>query len=88
MDAGFTVVEALKTCAKSVGNRAVRHTIQEMHEALLRGETFSDELDRHRDLIPPVVNQLVVVGEQAGTLNKTTVHIRAHLRREVEAYAN
>lgn len=88
MDAGFTVVEALKTCAQSVGNRAVRKTIQEMHEALLRGEKFSDELDRHRDLIPPVVNQLVVVGEQTGTLNKTTVHIRAHLRREVEAYTN
>ncbi len=88
MDAGFTVVEALKTCTKSVGNRAVRKTIAEMHEALLRGEKFSDELDRHRDLIPPVVNQLVVVGEQTGTLSKTTVHIRAHLRREVEAYTN
>ena len=88
MDAGFTVVEALRTCTNSVGNRAVRKSIGEMHEALLRGEKFSDELDRHRDLIPPVVNQLVVIGEQTGTLNKTTVHIRAHLRREVEDYTN
>ena len=36
----------------------------------------------------PVVNQLVLVGERTGTLSKTTVHIRAHLRREVEAYTN
>jgi type IV pilus assembly protein PilC len=88
MDAGFTVVEALKASAKSVGNRAVRLRIQSMHEALLRGEKFSNELERHRDLFPPVVNQLVVVGEQTGTLSKTTVHIRAHLRREVEHYTN
>jgi len=88
MDAGFTVVEALESCAKSVGNRAIRQSILEMHEALTRGERFSDELGRHGDLFPPVVKQLVVVGEKTGTLSKTTVHIRAHLRREVETYTN
>ncbi|MEO8493729.1 MAG: type II secretion system F family protein [Planctomycetota bacterium] len=88
MDAGFTVVEALESCAKSVGNRAIRKSILEMHEALTRGERFSDELGKHGDLFPPVVKQLVVVGEKTGTLSKTTVHIRAHLRREVETYTN
>jgi type IV pilus assembly protein PilC len=88
MDAGFTVVEALKACSQAVGNRRIRHTIAEMHEALTRGERFSEELARRGDLFPPVVNQLVIVGEKTGTLSKTTVHIRAHLRREVEAYTN
>jgi len=88
MDAGFTVVEALDSCAAAVGNRAIRASIREMHAALTRGERFSDELARHGDLFPPVVNQLVVVGEKTGTLSKTTVHIRAHLRREVETYTN
>ncbi|MDA1055501.1 MAG: type II secretion system F family protein [Planctomycetota bacterium] len=88
MDAGFTVVEALESCSKAVGNRAIRQSITEMHEALTRGERFSDELARHEDLFPPVVKQLVVVGEKTGTLSKTTVHIRAHLRREVETYTN
>jgi type IV pilus assembly protein PilC len=88
MDAGFTVVEALKSCAGAVGNRAVRQSINEMHDALTNGERFSDELARHSDLFPPVVNQLVIVGEKTGTLSKTTMHIRAHLRREVETYTN
>lgn len=88
MDAGFTVVEALESCAKAVNNRAIRQSIQEMHSALTRGERFSDELGRHDELFPPVVRQLVVVGEKTGTLSKTTVHIRAHLRREVETYTN
>jgi type IV pilus assembly protein PilC len=88
MDAGFTVVEALEASAKSVGNRAIRQSIIEMHASLTRGERFSDELGKHADLFPPVVKQLVVVGEKTGTLSKTTVHIRAHLRREVETYTN
>ncbi|HUG68981.1 MAG TPA: type II secretion system F family protein [Pirellulaceae bacterium] len=88
MDAGFTIVEALESCSKAVGNRAIRQSIDEMHAALTRGERFSDELGRHGDLFPPVVRQLVVVGEKTGTLSKTTVHIRAHLRREVETYTN
>ena len=88
MDAGFTVVEALESCSKAVGNRAIRQSIDQMHAALTRGERFSDELGRHGDLFPPVVRQLVVVGEKTGTLSKTTVHIRAHLRREVETYTN
>lgn len=88
MDAGFTVVEALGASGKSVGNRRVRKSIQEMREAMMRGEKFSTELQRHDDLFPPVVNQLVVVGEQTGTLSRTTAHIRAHLRREVENYTN
>ena len=88
MDAGFTVVEALRACSHAVGNRKIRGTITEMQEALTRGERFSEELARHGDLFPPVVNQLVIVGEKTGTLSKTTVHIRAHLRREVETYTN
>lgn len=88
MDAGFTIVEALESCSKAVGNRAIRQSIDEMHAALTRGERFSDELGRYGDLFPPVVRQLVVVGEKTGTLSKTTVHIRAHLRREVETYTN
>lgn len=88
MDAGFTVVEALQSCANAVGNRAIRRSVLEMHESLTQGERFSDELAKHGDLFPPVVNQLVVVGEKTGTLSKTTTHIRAHLRREVETYTN
>lgn len=88
MEAGFTVVNALKACGSSIGNRAVRHSVEELHTAILRGERLSNELERHGDLFPPVVNQLVVVGEKTGTLAQITGHIRTHLRREVERYTN
>jgi type IV pilus assembly protein PilC len=88
MEAGFTVVDALRACTTSIGNRAIRQSVEELHGAIMRGERLSNELERHGSLFPPVVNQLVVVGEKTGTLAGVTVHIRSHLRREVERYTN
>ena len=58
--------------------------MEKLHAAVLRGERFSTELERHGELFPPIVNQLIIVGEKTGTLSKSTAHIRQHLRREVE----
>ena len=86
MEAGFTVADALNSCAKSINNRAVRRSVEELHAAVLRGERFSNELEKHGDLFPPIVNQLIIVGEKTGTLSKATQNIKAHLKREVERY--
>ncbi|MCH7729634.1 MAG: type II secretion system F family protein [Planctomycetes bacterium] len=84
MEAGFTVVDALQACSRTIGNRAVRKSVEELHHGVLRGERFSSELEKHGSLFPPVVNQLVIVGEKTGTLAKSTKYVRTHLQREVE----
>ncbi|MBC7854965.1 MAG: type II secretion system F family protein [Pirellulaceae bacterium] len=86
MEAGFTMVDALQSCAKAINNRAVRQSVEELHSAVLRGERFSSELEKHGDLFPPIVNQLIIVGEKTGTLGKATQNIKSHLKREVERY--
>jgi type II secretory pathway component PulF len=88
MEAGFTIVDALKVCAGSINNRAIRKSISKLHSAILRGEKFSAELERLGDLFPPVVTQLVIIGEKTGTLAKSTKDIRAHLQREVQRVTN
>lgn len=84
IESGFKVADALGLAAESVTNFAVRTAISDLRDAVLRGERFSKELGRHRDLFPPVVSQLVTVGEQTGTLPATTRHIREHLERQIE----
>ncbi len=86
LEAGFTLVEALRVAASSIGNRAVRQSVEQLHGAVLRGERFSAELERHADLFPPIVHQLVLVGEKTGTLPKATKDIRKHLERELNRY--
>jgi type II secretory pathway component PulF len=82
--AGFTLAEALRQTAESVNNRAMRRGVRALMSAVERGERFSRELERMSELFPPIVNQLVVVGESTGQLAKATSDICEHLRREIE----
>lgn len=88
LESGFTVVEALGESASAVRNRAVQECIRSLEAAVRRGERFSRELDRHSDLFPPVVSQLVIIGEKTGNLSRATSDIREHLRREIERKTN
>jgi type IV pilus assembly protein PilC len=84
MAAGYTLAESVSQTASSVGNRAVRKGVQDLHLAIQRGERFSRELERHDELFPPIVNQLVIVGESTGQLTRATQDICDFLRREIE----
>jgi type IV pilus assembly protein PilC len=88
MTAGFTLAESLRQTADSVGNRAMRQGVRNLQQAVERGERFSRELERQHDLFPPIVNQLVIVGESTGQLTKATLDICNHLRREIERKTN
>lgn len=88
MTAGFTLAESLRQTADSVGNRAVREGVAHLQQAVERGERFSREIERHHELFPPIVNQLVIVGESTGQLTRATLDICHHLRREIERKTN
>jgi type IV pilus assembly protein PilC len=78
------VVDALQVARGVVTNAAIAQSVARLEAAVLRGERFSREVDNLGDLFPPVVGQLVVVGEKTGTLGKAAAAIRQHLRREIE----
>jgi type IV pilus assembly protein PilC len=88
MDAGYNLAEALGEAAQAVGNRAIRQSVRDLQNAIHRGEKFSRELERHGEMFPPIVSQLVIVGEQTGKLAQATSHIRDHLQREIERKTN
>lgn len=88
MEAGYNLAEALGEAGHAVGNRAIRQSVRDLQNAIHRGEKFSRELERHGETFPPIVSQLVIVGEQTGTLTRATSHIRDHLQREIERKTN
>jgi len=88
MEAGYTLAEALGEAAQAVDNRVIRQSARDLQGAIRRGERFSREIERHGETFPPIVSQLVIVGEQTGTLTRATSHIRDYLHREVERKTN
>jgi type IV pilus assembly protein PilC len=88
MEAGFTLADALGETVDSVHNRAVRKSVRDLQSAVRRGERFSRQLESQGDMFPPIVSQLVIVGEQTGKLAGATSHICAHLQREIQRKTN
>ena len=88
MESGFLLVDALPAAASGVKNTYVRSHLQSLHAAIRRGDRFSLAIEKEKELFPPVVKQLVVVGEQTGKLVHTTKEIRVTIRRDVENYTS
>ena len=88
MEAGYTLAEALRETADGVGNRAMKQGVTDLQRAVQRGERFSRELERHEGMFPPIVNQLVIVGESTGQLTRATNDICNYLRKEIERKTN
>ena len=84
MEAGFTLAEALEESADSVGNRAMKSGVKDLHQSVLRGEKFSRKVEEQSDLFPPMVSQLIIVGEQTGRLTDSTGDIRKILEEEIQ----
>ncbi len=87
LQAGFTLSEALAETADSISNRSARERVRDLQKAVVRGERFSREMERHATFFPPIVSQLVIIGEQTGKLARSTRHIREHLTNEIERKA-
>lgn len=84
MEAGFTLAESLEEAADSVHNHAMKAGVASLRRAVQQGERFSREVERHTHLFPPMVSQLVIVGEQTGRLTKSTRQIRSLLEEEIQ----
>lgn len=83
MEAGFTLAESLEEAADTVNNHAMKAGVAALHRAVQQGERFSREVERHDELFPPMVSQLVIVGEQTGRLTKSTHQICELLEEEI-----
>ncbi len=84
MESGFKVSDALAISADSVHNAEVRGAVEDLKLAVNRGERLSHELERHDHLFPPIVSQLVIIGESTGKLAETTAQVEVHLQRQIE----
>lgn len=84
LDSGFTLVDALPGASRSVSNRYMREKLLQVHTSVRKGERFSSVISHDQDLFPPVVRQLVVIGEKTGRLNEVTRQIHQHLKGDVE----
>ncbi|MEI6157445.1 MAG: type II secretion system F family protein, partial [Atribacterota bacterium] len=70
LKSGMPMVQALETVSTAVGDYYVRDIILEIADKIRRGRNLSQSV-REYDFFPPIVTQMVSVGEEAGNLELT-----------------
>jgi general secretion pathway protein F len=83
LQSGVPTLTALDIVKSVVGNTVLANAIQKARENVREGEPIADPLKRS-GLFPPVVVQMVAVGEKSGELEKMLLKISDSFDRTVE----
>jgi len=81
---GVPIIEALDICARTSGNKIVELAVVKTIESIKEGESISAPLARE-DVFPPMVIQMIDVGENSGSLDSMLMKIADFYDEEVDA---
>lgn len=80
---GLPVLQVLEIVSITVGNSALSKLIKKISEAIRQGRNLSDPM-REGKLFPPVVLQMVSVGEETGRIDEMLIKVSEYYDREVD----
>ena len=84
LSSGVPILEGLEITAKTAGNAVVEDAVMVTRGAIERGETVSAPL-RETGVFPPMVTQMINVGETTGALDTMLGKIADFYEEEVDA---
>ena len=80
---GVPIIDALRITAKTAGNRVVENAVMEARERVTAGQTLGERLKESK-VFPPMVVQMVVVGEHTGSLDTMLAKVADYYEDEVD----
>ena len=83
LSAGIPALQALSTIARTTGNDYVSEAILKMRDTVERGDSISHAAASLK-LFPPLVVQMIAVGEETGELTELLGEVAEHYRRDVD----
>jgi type IV pilus assembly protein PilC len=80
--AGIPVLHCLELCRGLVGNQIVANALHDVQRSIAEGSTINESLQRHQ-IFPPMMIQMISVGETTGNLPKTLMNVANYYNREI-----
>lgn len=81
--AGVDLIESLEVCIETIDNTQIQKDLRQVRDAVLKGKSITEPLDRIR-YFPPLVNQMVKVGESTGNLDEMLLKVADVFEAETE----
>ncbi|HEY4510233.1 MAG TPA: type II secretion system F family protein [Candidatus Paceibacterota bacterium] len=83
MSSGIPVVHSFEIAADVVGNLVYANILRKSVDAIKSGSSISEVFSKYKD-VPPLVTQMIKVGEESGRLNFILATLSKFYRREVD----
>ena len=84
MSAGVGVLEALDVTGGAIGNKVIEAELKEAAKAVKNGKQLSEPLSESKHF-PPIVSQMLAVGEETGQIDTILIKVADFYEEEVEA---
>ncbi len=84
LNSGVSIIDALQVTGKTAGNKVLEIGIYKTLESISGGQTIADPL-KATGVFPPMVIQMIAVGERTGGLSEMLVKISDFYDDEVDA---
>ncbi len=81
---GIPILDALRITRDTLGNTAMKHAIDGVHENVTSGAALAEPLERS-GLFPPLLVQVVNLGERSGRLESMLMHAATAFDRQVNS---
>jgi type IV pilus assembly protein PilC len=81
---GVPILQALDIVADTTGNWTITQAVRDVQDSVRQGESLTQPLSQH-DIFPPMVVQMMAVGEETGALDTMLAKIAEFYDQEVEA---
>jgi type IV pilus assembly protein PilC len=82
MGSGVSVLDALEITGKALGNKVIEQELKAAAEEVRNGKALSDPIS-HSPHFPPIVSQMLMVGEETGQIDTVLVKIADFYEEEV-----
>lgn len=82
--AGVPILQALEIVGSTSGNVVIEHATRDVQDSVRRGESLAGPLAAH-PVFPPMVVQMIAVGEDTGALDDMLQKVADFYDQEVEA---
>ena len=88
LQSSIPIIDAMHTAAESQGNLIYRDTLLAAVERIKKGEALSIILSHSPKIFPPMVTEMIMVGEESGQVEKMLLEMSDYYTDEVDDIMN
>ncbi|MEK3675477.1 type II secretion system F family protein [Paenibacillus sp. FSL R10-2771] len=82
MRAGVSIVDATRILAEQTESKPLRKALMDVNSSLLRGAAFSQAIQDHKKIFPPLFISMIRAGEETGDLEGTLERLAVYFEKQ------